>query len=148
MKKKTKASKAIPDAYQFTEEDIAWHWANFDRCVTPNGPDPSVTQKELDFFNVVDEADRLSRIIKRLPTMLELKNYGAAAERERARLASWQPSYTFTQQDLAEHQEMIAREEFGPHADFMAAVAHLKESTGNFPTVLEVRTHCANQATS
>jgi hypothetical protein len=137
-----KKTKPIPDAYQFTSEDIAWHWANFDRCVTPNGPHPSVTQKELDFFNVTDEADRLSRIIKRLPTMLELKNYGAAAERERARLASWQPNYRFNQKDLVEYEALLAREEFGPFMDFMSVVAHLKESTGTFPTVGEVRANC------
>lgn len=85
--KKTKKTqpKEIPDAYQFTAEDLQWYWDNFDRCCTPDGPLPAVTQKELDFFHITDEADRLSRIIKRLPTMKELREYWQAEAEEQAR---------------------------------------------------------------
>jgi hypothetical protein len=139
---------ALPDDYQFTKQDMEKHWELFPRCVTPSGPLPTVTQDEFDFYNLTDEADRLSRIIKRMPTMLELKNYNAGAQRERARLASWKATYVFNQKDLAEYQAMIAREEFGPMMVFMAAMATIRETTGNFPSVAEVRAYCANQATS
>jgi hypothetical protein len=67
-------------------------------------------------------------------------------ERERRRLASWLPNYRFTENNLAEHQELLAREQSGPLVTFLGIVAHLKQSTGNFPTVAEVRAHCdANQ---
>jgi|SRR2546421_3496972 len=139
-KKKTKP-KEIPDAYQFTDEDVAWHWDNFSKCCTPNGPSPEATKAELYFFNLVDEADRLSRIIKRLPTMLELKNYGQAAERERQRLRSWLANYRFNDKDLAEYEALLAREEFGPFADFVRVVVQMKKATGDSPTVQEVRAH-------
>jgi len=144
MKKKTKTKKPkeVPDSYRFTDEDVAWYWDNFDKCCGKNGASPEATKAELYFFNLVDEADRLSRIIKRLPTMLELKNYGQAAERERRRLASWQAQYRFTQKDFTEYQALLVREEFGPFMDFMSVAAQLRQSTGNFPTVGEVRAHC------
>jgi hypothetical protein len=81
-KKKTKP-KEIPDTYTFTSEDLQWYWDNFDRCCTPNGPDPSVTPQELEFFNITDEADRLSRIIKRLPTMKELREHWQAEQEKK-----------------------------------------------------------------
>jgi hypothetical protein len=143
MKKtKTKKPREIPDAYQFTAEDIQWYWDNFDKCSGKNGVSPEATKAELYFFNLVDEADRLSRLIKRLPTMLELTNYGQAAERERRRLASWQAHYRFNEKDLAEYEALLAREEFGPFADFVRVVVQMKKATGDFPTVQEVRAHC------
>jgi hypothetical protein len=77
------------------------------------------------------------------PTLaqVERKWMQEAAERERKRLASWQPNYRFTQKDLAEYQEFLALEKSGPFMTFMEVVAHLKESTGTFPTVGEVRAH-------
>ncbi len=117
------------------------HWELFPKVVTPDGPLPTVTEQENEFYNLTDEVDRLARIIKRLPTMLELKNYGEGAERERRRLASWQAHYRFTQKDLAEYRALLAREEFGPFIDFMGVVAQIKQSTGTFPNVAEVRAH-------
>jgi cell fate (sporulation/competence/biofilm development) regulator YlbF (YheA/YmcA/DUF963 family) len=45
-----------------------------------------VTQDDLDFYNLTDEADRLSRIIKRLPTMKELREYWKQEAEEQARV--------------------------------------------------------------
>jgi hypothetical protein len=146
--KKTTKPKQIPDAYQFTGEDLNWYWDNFEKCCGPNGPSPKATKKELDFFNLVDEAHRVSSILKHLPTMGELRLHWQSEreEQERRRLASWRPDYRFTAKDLSEYEMLLAREESGPFMNFMSVVAHLKQSTGNFPTVAEVRVYCdANQ---
>jgi hypothetical protein len=76
--------EALPDDYQFTGEDMQRHWELFPKCVTPDGPLPTVTQDDLDFYNLTDEADRLSRIIKRLPTMKELREYWKQEAEEQA----------------------------------------------------------------
>ena len=75
----------LPDEYQFTKQDMEKHWELFLKCVTPDGPLPTVTEQELEFYNVTDEADRLARIVKRLPTMRELREYWQAEAEEQAR---------------------------------------------------------------
>jgi hypothetical protein len=75
----------LPDEYQFTKQDMAKHWELFPKCVTPDGPLPTVTEQELEFYNVTDEADRLARVLKRLPTMGELREYWQAEEEKQAR---------------------------------------------------------------
>jgi hypothetical protein len=84
----------LPDEYQFTKQDMEKHWELFPKCVTPDGPLPTVTEQELEFYYVTDEADRLARILKRLPTMVELREYWQAEEekqkQERAKIeADW-----------------------------------------------------------
>jgi hypothetical protein len=74
-KKKTKKPKEIPDAYQFTSEDIDWYWDNFNKLGGLDAPKPEATEQELYFFNLVDQADRLSRFLKRMPTMGELRRW-------------------------------------------------------------------------
>jgi hypothetical protein len=73
----------LPDDYQFTKQDMEKHWELFPKCVTPSGPLSTVTQDEFDFYNLTDEADRLARIIKRLPTMKELRQYLQAEQEKR-----------------------------------------------------------------
>jgi hypothetical protein len=73
-KKKTKP-KEIPDTYTFTDDDYDWHWANFGRICTKEGPAPDVTEAELSFFNTVNQANRLRCILKRWPTMKELRKW-------------------------------------------------------------------------
>jgi hypothetical protein len=140
-KKKTKKPKEIPDAYQFTSEDIDWYWDNFHKLGGLDTPKPEATEQELYFFNLVDQADRLSRFLKRMPTMGELRRWwhSEAEEHERRRLASWQPNYRFNEKDLVEYEALLARKDTGPFMNFMSVVAHLKQSTGNFPTVSEIR---------
>jgi hypothetical protein len=75
----------LPDDYQFTGEDMEKHWELFPKCVTPDGPLPTVTEQELEFYNVTDEADRLSRILKRLPTIGELREYWQREEEDQQR---------------------------------------------------------------
>jgi hypothetical protein len=94
-KKTKKKLKDISDAYQFTSEDLEKHWELFPKVVTPDGPLPTVTQDEIDFYYLIDDADRLARIIKRMPTMGELREYwrqeAEKKEQERAQLeADWQ----------------------------------------------------------
>ncbi len=78
MKKaKTKKTKPreIPDSYTFTDDDHEWYWANFGRICTKEGPTPDVTEAELDLFHTVNQADRLKSILKRWPTMKELRRW-------------------------------------------------------------------------
>jgi hypothetical protein len=76
----------LPDEYQFTKQDMEKHWELFPKCVTPDGPLPTVTEQELEFYSVTDEADRLSRILKRMPTMGELRHYWQQEAEEQARV--------------------------------------------------------------
>jgi hypothetical protein len=62
----------MPDAYQFSENDIDAHWALFKKEFVNN---ETLTPEEEDFYWVVNDAHRLSCIIKRLPTMGELRKY-------------------------------------------------------------------------
>lgn len=85
----------LPDDYQFTKQDMEKHWELFPKVITPEGPLPGVTQEEIDFYYLTDDADRLARILKRLPTMGELREYWAAEEekqkQERAKMeADWE----------------------------------------------------------
>jgi hypothetical protein len=94
------------------------------------------------------DAGQIKQVTGDWPTLAEVyEKWGREkAERERKRLASWQAHYKFTAKDFAEYQALLAREESGPFMTFMSVAAHLKQSTGNFPTVGEVRAHCdANQ---
>src|SRR5882724_6937314 len=89
MMKKTKTKKTkpreIPDSYTFTDDDHEWYWANFDRICTTEGPAPDVTEAELDLFDTVNQADRLKSILKRWPTMKELREYWKQEAEEQAR---------------------------------------------------------------
>lgn len=62
----------MPDNYQFSEADIDAHWELFRKEMLENA---TLTDEEEQFYRVVNEAHRLSCIIKRLPTMGELRKY-------------------------------------------------------------------------
>jgi hypothetical protein len=84
-KKTTKKPREIPDSYQFTTEDIQWYWNNFSKCCSKDGPSPESTKAELSFFHLVNEASRISTIIKHLPTMRELRECWRQEDEEQAR---------------------------------------------------------------
>jgi hypothetical protein len=62
----------LPDSYRFTEQDVDAYMQLFKKEFVDN---QTLTPEEEEFYHVVDEADRLRWIIKRLPTMGELKQY-------------------------------------------------------------------------
>ncbi len=75
----------LPDDYQFTEQDQDRYWEMFDKCCGPNGPSPEATKEELDYFNVAEEAHRVSTILKRMPTMGELRQHWQREQEEQER---------------------------------------------------------------
>jgi hypothetical protein len=108
----------------------------------------SLSDEQTVMVDAFVEAGQIKQETGMWPTVAEVhEKWGRErAERERKRLASWQPNYRFTEKDLAEYRALLAREECGPMVTFMGVVAHLKESAGAFPTVSEVRAHFeANQ---
>jgi hypothetical protein len=62
----------MPDSYAFTEQDVDAHMKLFAKEFVQN---ETLTAEEEDFYHVVNEADRLRWIIKRLPTTGELRKY-------------------------------------------------------------------------
>jgi hypothetical protein len=62
---------ALPDSYVFTSADYDAHWKLFARIMN----EEDLTPEEQEFYDVTDDADRLSRIIKRQPTVGELKKW-------------------------------------------------------------------------
>jgi hypothetical protein len=62
----------MPDGYEFSGADIDAHWELFRKEMLENA---TLTEAEEEFYHVVNEAHRLSCIIKRLPTMGELRKY-------------------------------------------------------------------------
>jgi hypothetical protein len=61
----------MPDEYQFSEADIHAHMKLFVKIMN----EEDLTPEEQEFYDVTDDADRLRWIIKRLPTMGELRKY-------------------------------------------------------------------------
>jgi hypothetical protein len=75
----------LPDTYQFTAQDIDRHWEFWRRDFWNEGP--TLSEEEQEFFNVTDDVDRLSRLLKRLPTMGELRKWWAQEARDQERKA-------------------------------------------------------------
>jgi hypothetical protein len=63
--------EALPDSYVFSAADYDAHWKLFARIMN----EEDLTPEEQEFYDVTDDADRLSRIIKRQPTLGELKKW-------------------------------------------------------------------------
>jgi hypothetical protein len=133
----------IPESYRITEADNHQAWTVFgDRQKYL-----ALSREEECVIDAFVDAGEIKQATGEWPTLGEIyaKWTQAKAEREHRRLASWLPNYRFSKKDLADYEEFLALEKSGPFMTFMGVVAHLKESTGTFPTVGEVRTHCANQ---
>jgi hypothetical protein len=62
---------ALPDSYVFTSADYDAHWKLFAKIMR----EEDLTEEEQEFYYATDEADRLSRIMKRQPTIGELKKW-------------------------------------------------------------------------
>lgn len=62
----------MPDSYQFSEADVDAHMKLFAKEFVSN---ETLTEEEEQFYHVVEQADRLRWIIKRLPTMGELREW-------------------------------------------------------------------------
>jgi len=108
----------------------------------------SLSDEQTVMVDAFVDAGKIKQETGEWPTLAEVYDkWGREkAERERKRLRSWQTNYRFTEKDFVEYEALLAREQSGPLMAFMSVVAHLKESTGNFPTVGEVRAYCdANQ---
>jgi hypothetical protein len=108
----------------------------------------SLSKDEEVLVDAYVEARQIKQASGEFPTLAEVieKWSREKAEQERTRLRSWQAHYRFNAKDIVEYEALLAREESGPFMTFMSVVAHLKVSTGNFPTVGEVRSYCdANQ---
>jgi hypothetical protein len=104
----------------------------------------SLSDEQTVMVDVFVDAGQIKHETGEWPTLAEVYEKWARekAERERKRLASWQTNYRFTAKDLAEYEALLAREESGPFIIFMSVAAQLKQSTGTFPTVGEVRAYC------
>jgi hypothetical protein len=104
----------------------------------------SLSDEQTVMVDAFVDAGQIKQETGEWPTLLQVEEkwLREKSERERKRLASWQPLYRFNEKDLAEYEALLAREEAGPFMDFMSVVAQLRQSTGNFPTVGEVRAHC------
>ncbi len=61
----------LRDSYQFTAQDIENFWEISARYFLHE----PISEEETGFMDLVDDADRLSRIVKRLPTMGEVRDY-------------------------------------------------------------------------
>jgi hypothetical protein len=108
----------------------------------------SLSDEQTVMVDAFVDAGKIKQETDEWPTLADVyEKWGREkAERERKRLRSWQTNYRFTEKDLAEYEALLAREESGPFMVFMSVAAQLKQSTGTFPTVGEVRAHCeANQ---
>ena len=131
-------------AYRVTEKDCEEAW----RIFADRDKYFSLSKEEEILVDAFIDAGQIKQETGEWPTLsqVEEKWLREKAERERKRLASWQPLYQFNERDLAEYEALLAREEFGPFADFVRVVVQMKKATGDFPTVQEVRAHCdANQ---
>jgi hypothetical protein len=108
----------------------------------------SLSDEQTVMVDAFVDAGQIKQETGEWPTLADIYGKWARekAERERKRLASWQTNYRFTEKDLAEYGALQASEESGPSMIFMSVAAQLKQSTGIFPTVGEVRAYCdANQ---
>jgi hypothetical protein len=109
----------------------------------------SLSDEQIVMVDAFVDAGQIKQETGEWPTLAEVyEKWGREkAERERKRVASWQDTGMTTEYDFTCYAErLVAGDDEGPFMTFMSVAAHLKQSTGNFPTVGEVRAHCeANQ---
>jgi hypothetical protein len=127
--------KTLSPKYRITQEDFERGHKLF-RKEFADGQ--TLTEQERYLQGLLLDAEQMHGKTGVYPTVQDVHDQWQQEnhERERRRIASWQDGYTFTQHDF----DTLAEEESGPMFDFVSTAKNLKNSTGAFPTIGDVRT--------
>jgi hypothetical protein len=94
----------------------------------------AMSEEEREMIDVLMDADKLGRwpvTVSEVHDHWKQENH----ESERRRIASWRSDYVFTERDFT----ALAEEDSGPMFEFVNTAKHLKDKSGLYPAVAQVR---------
>lgn len=119
----------LPPKHRITEEDLTLAYEIMQR--------DDAGEDELAIMELVHMADDMHRQTGVWPRVSEVIEHAQCEryEQQQQRLDSWHAAYAMTEKDFT----TLATDDSGPMFDFVQVAKKLKASTGQYPSVKEVR---------
>jgi hypothetical protein len=131
--------KKLPLEYRITLKDMDSGWKLMGKYFA----DEKVTEDEMYLADLLVDAPYIYQKTGKRPTVAEVHAHWKqeAHEREQKRINSWRDAYQLTAKDFT----TLADSDSGPMFIFVEAAESLKTSTGQYPTIAEVRAEVAKR---